>query len=253
MYNSKVKPTLVEANLAKRLVKNDPSQIRGRVFWAGGPNGGDAVADNNVIDGVSKTSGEVNVYVSDGVSGQDSVKAESHASSACDVNRRITCHFAHVDCTQDNGVSQSITDTLSSAFYDKNSGTRLDPNLQSGNRISVNTYISESDLVCDKVKPIYDVNYCGFDDKFATSVMFFNQKGAKTDLNHINSPITSIFHLRRDQVDFHFGFVPLQPQVMPDPELQDSAFSGSLLEVHEIVKMTGKPNFYSLEFPFSPS
>ena len=94
------------------------------------------------------------------------------------------------------------------------------------------------------MKPIYDMNYCGFDDKFATSVMFFNQERAKTDLNHINSPI---FHLWRDQVDFNFGLVSLQEQVMPDPALQTSAFSGSLLQVYDI--NNGKTQFLQARIP----
>ena len=94
------------------------------------------------------------------------------------------------------------------------------------------------------------MNYGDFDNKFATPVMFFNHKKAKIDPNEKNYPI---FHLWRGQVDFNFGFVPLQPQLMPDPELQDTVFSGSLLEAHKIVKMTGKPIFCKPGFPFKPS
>ena len=111
------------------------------------------------------------------------------------------------------------------------SGTGSDQRLQSEHQTAVQADTNESDHFCDKMKSVYDVNYGGFDDKFATSVMFFNH----------------------EQVDFNFGFVPLQPQVMPSSELQDNAFSGSLLEVHEMVTLTGKPNFYKPEFPFNPS
>ena len=66
------------------------------------------------------------------------------------------------------------------------------------------------------------------------------------DWNQINSPI---FHLWRNQVDFNFGFVPLQEQVMPVRALGDNDFSGSLLEIHEIVKATGKPNCLQARIP----
>ena len=135
---------------------------------------------------------------------------------------------------------------MSATFHDITSGTGSDKGLKPEHQASVNTDTSESDLVCDKVKPVYDVNYGGFDDKFATSVMFFNYKKAKIDPIQINYPI---FHLWHNQVDYNFGFVPLQPQVMPDSELQDTVFSGSLLEVHEIVKMTEKPNFLQARIP----
>ena len=118
--------------------------------------------------------------------------------------------------------------------------------MQSVYQTTVNADFSESDLACKKIKPIYDVNYCGFDDKFPTSVIFFNQRKAKADLTEINHPI---FHLWREQVGFNFGFVPLQPQIMPESEFQDIAFSGSLLEAHQVVKLTGKPKFLQARIP----
>ena len=84
------------------------------------------------------------------------------------------------------------------------------------------------------------VNYCGTGDKFATSIILANQKRAKIDWEQIDAPI---FHLWRDQVDFKFGYVPLQEQVMSDTGLLTSGFSGSLLQIHDIVKSTGKHNF----------
>ena len=50
VYNSKVKPALVEANLARKMTKNSQSYVKGRVVWASGSNGNNAVADDNVTD-----------------------------------------------------------------------------------------------------------------------------------------------------------------------------------------------------------
>ena len=201
------------------------------------------MAGDNVTDSASQVYSDVHTNVSKNVSGQE-LQMASVVSSACGVDHHTMHHPALVDCISENGNSQSIRDTLSGTFQGK--GTGSDPKLQSDYQTTVNTDISESDLVCDKTKPIYDVNHCGFDDKFATSVIFFNHKKAKTDLSEINYPI---FYLWRDQVDFNFEFVPLQSQIMPYPELQDTVFSGSLLGVHEVVKLTGKPNFLQARIP----
>ena len=50
-------------------------------------------------------------------------------------------------------------------------------------------------------------------------------------------------------MDFDFGFVPLQKQVMSDKCLETSAFSCSLLKIHDIVKSTGRLNFLQARIP----
>ena len=97
-------------------------------------------------------------------------------------------------------------------------------------------------------KPIYDVNYHGFEDKFATEIICANLKSNKKEWGHIQAPI---FHLWREQVDFTFGFVPLQEQVMPTKNCPECGLLGSPLQIHEIVKSTGKINFCRLELSLS--
>ena len=189
--------------------------------------------DDNVTDKDSQIPSDIYTNVSQSVSGQE-LQMASIVSPACDVDRHTMRHPALVKCISENGNSQSVGNTLSGTF--QGTGTGSDPELQSAYQTTVNADFSESDLACDKIKSIYDVNYCGLDDKFATSVIFFNQRKARTDLSEINHPI---FHLWHEQVDFNFGFAPLQPQIMPD----------SLLEAHQVVKLTGKPNFLQARIP----
>ena len=49
-----------------------------------------------------------------------------------------------------------------------------------------------------------------------------------------------IHQLWQSQVDFKFGFVPLQKQLLPNPDIGTSKFSGTLLQIHNIVKKSGK-------------
>ena len=152
----------MEANLAKKRLTKDNSkgEVRGRIFWAGSSSGGKALPNKDTSDDmlvdtgsvVSKASGEESVIECDGVSGQDPVKVKAYAGSACGVDRRTKHHSAHASCAQENGVHQSITDTLSSTFYDNNNSKRSNPNLHSGNRISVNTYTNETDIISDMKK-----------------------------------------------------------------------------------------------------
>ena len=195
-----------------------------KVEWASGSNGNNTVVDDNVTDKDSQITSDIYTNVSQSVSGQELQRA-SIVSPARGVDHHTMRHPALLKRISENGDSQSVRDTLSGTF--QGTGTGSDPELQSAHQTTVNADCTESDLGCDKIKPIYDVNYCGFDDKFATSVIFCNQRKARTDLSEINHPI---FHLWHEQMDFNFGFVPLQPQIMPDSEFQGIAFSDSLLE-----------------------
>ena len=167
----------------KRPVKdNNAGKVKSRIFLANNSSGARAEADNSSIGCVKETSNKVNMCVSNVVSDEKITKVESGVSSACGVDRRTMHHSIEVDSVQENGVSQSITDTLSTTFYDQNNGTQSNPCLQVDNPHSMNTEITGKNLVCYKVKPICDVNYCGFDDKFATSIMFSNQKKGQNGL-----------------------------------------------------------------------
>ena len=71
-------------------------------------------------------------------------------------------------------------------------------------------------------KPIYDTNYCGFDDKFATSIMHGNPKGTKIDWGKLIPPYFTFGVIR-----WILSLVSLQEQVMPSPTLSTSSISGS--------------------------
>ena len=89
-------------------------------------------------------------------------------------------------------------------------------------RISVN---ADTDALSIEncTKPIYDVNYCEFEDKFATEIICANGKNKNKDWGQIQTPIFNLWH---DQVDFIFGFVPLQEQVMHTENIPDVAYLG---------------------------
>ena len=89
----------------------------------------------------------------------------------------------------------------------------LNQHIPSGTEVKVNVDSSDH---CEhsQVKLIYDTKYCGFEDKFTSSILYANQKGNRGDWEVIDN---SIHQLWSSQVDFKFGFVPLQNQVLPPP------------------------------------
>ena len=100
---------------------------------------------------------------------------------------------------------------------------------------------------CSNVKLIYDTKYCGFEDKFTSSILYANQKGSKGDWDVIDESIHQLWHSR---VDFKFGFVPLQKQVLPSPDFCTSDFSG-LLQIHDIVKKIWEGKFFTSSHSYS--
>ena len=114
----------------------------------------------------------------------------------------------------------------------------LNTNTLNENQDRVNTDCSDH---CEHnhVKLIYDTKYCGFEDKFTSYILHANQKGSKGEWEVIDESIHQLWH---SQVDFKFGYVPLQKQVLPSSDLCTNDFSGSLLQIHNIVKKSGKPN-----------
>ena len=84
-----------------------------------------------------------------------------------------------------------------------------DPN--SDSRVSVNVDIAEN---ADSERTlIYDVNYSGIDDKFASSILHANQfKVVGVDNGGID---TEIHKKWRCQSLFDFGYIPIDEQLMP--------------------------------------
>ena len=102
------------------------------------------------------------------------------------------------------------------------------------NQSRVNPTINEK-VVLDGPVPLYDMNSIGVEEKFANSIMHFQQ------FNKSQVPIGAdcqIFKEWSEQSDFQFGFIPLGEQVMPcdltcntskNPYLRFMTQSGSLV------------------------
>ena len=93
--------------------------------------------------------------------------------------------------------------------------------------------------------PIYDVNNVGMEEKFVNTIIFANQ-GNKDLSQGVNIPT---FNHWQQQVDFQFGFVPLGSQLMPRNATLCNSHNYSPIEMHKIVKETGKPNFLQACLP----
>ena len=91
---------------------------------------------------------------------------------------------------------------------------------------------------------LYGANYIGVQDKFVNSILHVGQ------FNGIIPYVdTEIHHKWRNQSDFTFGFVPLAEQIMPtDMSINDSK-ALSPIEMHRVVRATGKPNFMGARLP----
>ena len=111
------------------------------------------------------------------------------------------------------------------------------------NNIKVSEDCMASDAEESDQKLSFDINSCG-DDKFLHSLLF-NGRHKRAEVPH-NCTVCNQFLA---QSQFPFGFVPLSDPVMPT--CTDSGlFRASLfLELHEIVKMCGKPNLLGARIP----
>ena len=112
------------------------------------------------------------------------------------------------------------------------------------NQSRVNSTINEK-VGLDGPVPLYDVNSIGVEEKFANSIMHFQQSNKSQVPIGANS---QIFKEWSEQSDFQFGFIPLGEQVMPG-DLTCNTSKKSLLEIHDIVRQFGKPNFLGARIP----
>ena len=106
---------------------------------------------------------------------------------------------------------------------------------------SVNSAFKKYDQLC----PIYDVSNISMEEKFINTIIFANQ-GDKGLSMGLGNPVYNKWQL---QVDFPFGFVPLGDQQMPEDRDWCQAHSYSPIQMHEIVRSTGKPNFLGAHLP----
>ena len=94
---------------------------------------------------------------------------------------------------------------------------------------------------------LFDINDSSFDDKFANSILNFNQlkKGGVGNLDFDSE----IFKKWRRQSAFDFGFIPIDEQAMPVVEYVNEWEGASPWDVHDFVKATGVPNFLKARIP----
>ena len=242
IYNSNVNPATVDAVFARRKqrkIKKFPGTVPNRIFWSG-TSRGNHVHDSDTVKVAGECSDMQDKYNTQTMNcdGFSSPMDDTGGSGTvvCSVKRQLHAHKC-----DPGGETSTAGDTLLETYtYEQDNSHKTQDEV----RISVNT-ANDNHSTTHCVKPIYDVNYCGFEDKFASEIICTNVKNKKA-WGDIQTPI---FDLWKKQVDFTFGFVPLQEQVMPTANIQDGVFSGSLLEAHELVKATGKPNFLQARIP----
>ena len=223
IYNSHVNPAMVEAAFArqKKLTQKMSSKVTSGTFWAD-TSSDDKNFSNSQSVSVLNTCSEVKQKCGTQTAGHDGQKLTRDYTGdsggvVCAVKHHL--HESTPDSPQKSHCS--LADTLSDTGKRGHSGLQ---NAQDEVPISVN---DETDVPNIKhcTKPIYDVNYCQFEDKFATEIICANAKYRNKDWGNIQTPI---FNLWCDQVDFTFGFVPLQEQVMPTENIPDGVACGHL-------------------------
>ena len=77
----------------------------------------------------------------------------------------------------------------------------------------VNAPIHDSADSTSDFIPIYDINRAGVEEKFANSIIHFNQF---SDQSMVYNTDSDIFRKWSGQSDFQFGFIPLGQQTLPE-------------------------------------
>ena len=98
---------------------------------------------------------------------------------------------------------------------------------------------------CDLV-PLFDINYTGVEDKFANSILHVHRFSQNEHVDGVNS---KIYNAWRRQSDFDFGSVPLSDQMVSDVSTINDPGYSSPLQIHDLVRVTNKPNFIQARIP----
>ena len=148
----------------------------------------------------------------------------------------------HSDHNDPSGRGLSPPKQYTKHIVNQQLASESDPEYQ----VSVNTTCANDPQLTNQFMPIYDVNYAGVEEKFVNSIMHFNQF---TDHINIADSQSQIFQQWREQSDFDFGFIPLGDQQMPNTFETNVIDTNNLIEIHEIVRRTNKPNFMPSHIP----
>ena len=186
---------------------------------------------------------EINHSVSGCVSG-DLVIAEPSGQGF--ESSQVTDIVVPMNCI---GQESGKRDSVSAGKSDLTSSKSFGPGFESGVKKDMNTkYHSSVNAVIDEVNqlcPIYDVNNVGMDEKFVSTIIFANQ-GNRDLAQGVNTPI---FNQWQRQINFQFGFVPLGCLLMPSSVTSWNSHDYSPIEMHKIIRKTGKPNFLQARLP----
>ena len=215
-YNSGVCPATIEASLARknkkyRVDKSSPRNVKGRIFWATGGMSDRGAASSTVEKNEAEKGATKQRSVHDGVN----VKTNT---STANVEAGVVCQNKST-CNLNEDVLYSIKQSSAKAA---NSGLADDKDTN------------------NEFCPIYDIKWSGADDKFVSAIMHVSCRNQKPDFDSIDTPI---FQKWREQGGFQFGFVPLQELIMPECHEINDCSHLSLLQIHNIVKSTGRSNF----------
>ena len=228
IYNSGVVPRQIDALLARKHRKSDCNigVLKNRTVWNSGKG-----FQNMVPKNVSK-----NNICTDSVENVSCSKTSTQEGP--DENPCLAV-------ATDPGRRESDTVTAEVISSSEKSVAQAQPHIISENRISVNT--ETTNVTRSEEIPIYNVNYNAIEDKFASSIIHVNShKGVGVGDLDIES---EIFKKWRDQSQFDFGYIPIDEQRMPK-NLQINKCEGfSPLDIHEMVKATGVPNFMHARIP----
>ena len=193
-YNSAVRPTTVDLLLAKKCgLKNVKKQdkksvVNTRVICRAPSNGsysgrcesGQMVNTKNQVKGVKVLNNSVNMCrsneTSDNTPGLDVDLTENNSNLSHVTSEEVK--------SSDIGIELNVSDSSGKANVKTKGG------------------------MSDSFIPLYDVNFVGIEDKFASSIMF----SPKCHAEYVNQPI---YQKWLTQSDFKFGYVPLQAQMMP--------------------------------------
>ena len=141
---------------------------------------------------------------------------------------------------EQNSGSADRSDLTSSESVGRRFESGVNKDMTTNSCSSVNAATEEVNQLC----PIYDVNNVGMEEKFVNTIIFANH-GNRDLAQGVDTPI---FRQWQRQVDFQFGFVPLGCQLMPISVTSRNSHDYSPIEIHKIIRKTGKPNFYKLAY-----
>ena len=228
VYNSSVIPKQVDALLARRPVKNC---VNARIFKNRNVWGSMNAATKVSSDCVSKS---VKCY-------------RQVVRKVCqnDQSKNKECQTLSPAASTDKGrrVNQVLTAKviLNPDISDK---PQIHSDSNTDSRISVNTNTAKN-ANSEKVL-IYDANYSGVDNKFASSILHANPLRMGVDNGGVD---TEIYKKWRHQSPCDFGCIPIDEQLMPQNTNVNEWEVASPWDVHGIVRATGAPNFMKARIP----